>query len=503
MIPPQPEFDLTPHQPQRPLFWSDAILDLQELISTFDSSIQIYIVGGAVRDAWLHRPIKDLDLAVGNRAVAHSAIKLARQIANRLEGDVYVLDDERDIARVIYHLSNGDDLNLDIAAFRGEDLLADLRDRDFTLNAMAIDLRRDPGLLIDPLGGEQDLKDKRIRRCSPDAIATDVIRGLRAVRQSVQLGFRLDAATLADIRSQAGHLRETSNERIRDELFKILSLTRPSAALRVADRLGLVGVIIPDFARLQSIATATSKVPTNQWEHTLLVMDKLTTLISAISFGRTDNTASTFELGMVVIQFDRYRKRLNDHLNAVWTNDRPHRALMMLAALLHDTGDVDQDNQPEASAVIAEHYADDLRLSNAEKQRMLLMIKHHHHQVFSQPITPLIAHRYWYRLGEAGVDVILLKLADTLGTQAHTLVHSDWLVLVERAVMLLDGYYLHHDEIVVPVPLVDGNQLKKDLQLQPGPVIGELLTLIREGQVEGRIQTVDEALAAARDYLSR
>ncbi|MBC8171253.1 MAG: CCA tRNA nucleotidyltransferase [Anaerolineae bacterium] len=459
--------EITPRQPKRPLIWSDEVLDLQDKLPP--TEIEIYIVGGAVRDAYLHRPIKDLDLVT-----SESAIKFARQLANSLQGDVFVLDAERDVARVLLP----DALTIDIATFRGADLLADLQDRDFTLNAMAVDLKGDLNLLIDPLDGEQDIMAKRVRRCSPDAIARDAIRGLRAIRQSVQLGFRLDAATLADVRAYGVRLRDTSGERIRDELFKLLALPQPSRALRVAEHIGLLEVIFPNLTGDNA----------GVWEQTLRVIDKLNTLLSAVSFARTDNTAATFEMGMVVIQFDRFRAQLNQHLLHIWVNDRPHRALLMLAVLLRE--------QP---VEIAEQHSDALRLSNAEKQRLLTVIKHYRHPVFSETVTPLLAHRYWYLLGTAGLDIMLVTLADTLGTQI--LDHRTWLLLIERVVLLLEAYYLRYEEIVMPPPVVDGNLLLSRLHLAPGPIIGELLTLIREGQVEKRVVTVEDALEAAKAYL--
>lgn len=459
--------ELSARQPKRPLIWSDEVLDLQDRLPP--TEIEVYIVGGAVRDAYLHRPIKDLDLVT-----SESAIKFARQLANSLQADVFVLDAERDVARVLLP----DALTIDIATFRGDDLLTDLQDRDFTLNAMAVDLKGDLSQLIDPLNGEQDITLKQVRRCSPDAIAHDAIRGLRAIRQSVQLGFRIEPATLDDIRAYGSQLQATSGERIRDELFKVLALPQPGRALRVAERVGLYQVIFPALSR-----------EGNTWEQTVLVIDKLTTLLSAVSFARTDNTAATFEMGMVVIQFDRFRGQLNQHLLHTWVNDRPHQALLMLAALL-------RGETPE----IVEQCAEALRLSNAEKQRLLLIVKHYRHPVFNETVTPLGAHRFWHGLGIAGLDVIFMALADTLGTKM--LDQQEWLLLVERALMLLEAYYLHYDEIVAPPPLVDGNRLKSELQLTPGPVIGELLTLIREGQVEKRILTVEDALEAAKAYLA-
>src|SRR5690606_30534731 len=124
--------DLTPREPHRPLRWPDFVERLQDILA--ENAQPIYIVGGAVRDALLERQLTDLDLAV-----AKDAIPLARRIANALRGDFFVLDAERDVGRVLVDTPDGRFM-IDVARFRGDDLLADLNDRDFTINAMAVDL---------------------------------------------------------------------------------------------------------------------------------------------------------------------------------------------------------------------------------------------------------------------------------------------------------------------------------------------------------------------------
>ncbi|HRF95677.1 MAG TPA: hypothetical protein PLZ51_10800, partial [Aggregatilineales bacterium] len=226
----------TPRTPKRPLWWSDALLDLQDVF--IEWGVPCYIVGGAVRDAWLHLPIHDLDLAT-----PQNAIQLAKRLANHLDGDVYVMDEERDVARVLVNRPDFS-LNIDISRLRGETLADDLADRDFTLNAMAVDLLGSMDLLIDPLNGEDNLNDRVIRQCNPNSIQNDPVRGIRAVRQSVTLSARITPDTLASIRAHAPALTQTSPERVRDEFIKLLSSSRPQVALRILDAVGLFEQIL-------------------------------------------------------------------------------------------------------------------------------------------------------------------------------------------------------------------------------------------------------------------
>jgi tRNA nucleotidyltransferase/poly(A) polymerase len=473
--------DPTPRAPQCPLLWSETVIDLQDFL--VDVAIPVYIVGGAVRDAYLHRPLKDIDLAT-----PADSIKLARQIANRLHGDIFVLDDERGVGRVLVNMPEGK-LTLDVARFRGADLLADLADRDFTINAMGVDARADLGKLIDPLNGEQDLLAKLLRRCSPHAISDDPIRTLRAVRQSVQLRLRIEAQTLGDIRAGARHLLDVSPERIRDEVVNILSLPTPAAALRIADTMGLLEYVIPETRRLHDIQVGN----VDGWQHALAMIEHLTTILSVISPQRTEFSTTSFSTGMLAIQIDRYRPQITTHLRDTWANDRPHQALLVLAALLA--------NAAESNERLIEERLDALRLSNAEKQWLVTVVKHLTLPAELDVLDKRALHRFWHSLGAAGVDLCLLALADHLARSGAALNQDKWLALVDRIRVLLETYYERYEQIVFPPPLLDGNQLMKLLGIHPGPVVGELLDMIREGQAAGEIQTREKALGAARAYL--
>ncbi len=486
---------LIPHQTPRPFFWPDIVSELQDLLMDFPEPI--YIVGGAVRDAFLHRPIHDLDLAI-----AGDSLGLARHIANSFNGSYFVLDDERGVGRALLDSPEGR-IMVDIARFRGPGLLEDLQDRDFTVNAMAVDLKGDLNLLIDPLDGESDMMTKQIRRCAPHSLSSDPVRALRAIRQSAQLGMRLEAETLRDVRAVIPLLTQSSPERVRDELFKLLSVPRPAAAIRVADAIGILNVILPELIPLHNLQLPPPHI-FDGWEHTLSVMENLTGILATISFTRTDNTAATFSFGMIAIQLDRYRKQLHTHATSVWPNERPHRALMMLMALLHDVGKTKEtgakagDDQAIGGKIAAKR-TESMRLSNAERTRVTTIIQN---QSLADTSDLIAIHRFWRKLGDAGIDVCLLALADHLGTYGPQLAQDNWLMLVEQVRILLEAYFEKHDQLISPPTLLDGNQLVSRLSLKPGPIIGQLLDAIREAQVLGQIETVEEALNLARSFLN-
>jgi len=497
--------DLTPHQPSRPLIWPDIMTDLQALLGS--SADEIYIVGGAVRDALLHRPLKDVDLAT-----SADAMRLARQIANHFDGDFFPLDSERDVGRALVDTPDGR-LLFDVARFRGDGLLADLSDRDFTINAMAVDLHADLASLIDPLDGEGDIAVKRLRRCTPYALKNDPIRAMRAVRQSIQLGLRIDPETLADIRAVSPLLAEVSPERVRDELFKMLALPKPASALRVADAAGLWEGVLPELQPLHGLQLNALHL-LDAWGHTLSVVESLSNILAVLDYNRSDNLTSSFSAGAMAVHLDRYRAQFRAHLNVEWPNERSHRALLMLAALLHDIGKPLTAQQDEAGswrffgheavgAKLAEARANALRLSNAERQRLVTVVAHHNRPLWLQDPSPRAIHRFWRETGEAGVDICLLAMADYLGSIGTRINQKEWLILVSRIRLLIEAYFDQHDKLVVPAILVDGHQLMQTFALKPGRIIGELLDLIREAQVAGEVTSAEDALEFARNYLEQ
>ena len=467
--------DLTPRNPYRPLLWDPFIDDLADVLD--DHSDPVYLVGGAVRDALLHRPLKDVDLAV-----PAGAIRLARHIANRLKGDFFALDPVRDVGRALLERPNGL-LIVDDVGVRGADLAADLADRDFTINAMAVDLLGDRTLLIDPLRGENDARDKLLRQCHPGAVDSDPVRALRGVRQSAQLGFRIEPGTGAAIRAAAAHLGEISTERARDELIHMLALERPAPALRVARALGLLDPLLPELG--------TWSPPGAAWDAALALVERLMQITHVISYTRTEHSAASFTLGMIVMQFDRYRQQLAVHLDARWPNERPHRAALALAALLHQA--------PDPRALHDRLQA--LRLSRAEIDRITAIVRHMDAPLQVDVASPLAIHRFWRAADVAGLDAGLLALARVLAINGAQVDQDAWLVQVDRVGVLFCAWFEQYESLVQPSPLIDGGALMAALGIAPGPQVGALLDAIREAQVVGQAHTADDALRIARDLI--
>ncbi|MDD5370055.1 MAG: hypothetical protein PHQ40_13290, partial [Anaerolineaceae bacterium] len=184
---------------------------LKRTCQAIQNVADVYLVGGAVRDALLGIDSHDLDFVLGS-----DPRPVARRVANALGGAYFVMDEARLTSRVVLRSAQARDTILDFASFRGTDLTTDLVGRDFTVNAMAIplgDLQR----LIDPLGGAEDLRKKVLRECSSTSFEDDPLRVLRGVRLALTYGLRILPDTLRNMKLAAPQISRISPERRRDE----------------------------------------------------------------------------------------------------------------------------------------------------------------------------------------------------------------------------------------------------------------------------------------------
>lgn len=485
------------------------LLDSVRAVLPADSPL--YLVGGAVRDLWLRRPIHDFDFAL-----PQGAIHVARQVADALSAAFYPLDEERDTGRVIVTVPEGERIFLDFAAFRGADIDDDLAGRDFTVNAMAIDLRSQA--LLDPLGGMTDLKEKRLRACSPSAFADDPLRIVRGVRLAAELNFRIQPETRAAMKAAVNLLPRVSAERLRDELFRLFETAKAAAGVRALDMLGALPHLLPELPALKDVAQSEPHVH-DVWTHTLATVNHLQAILAALSATYEADTTADWFRGLLVLRLGRYRSALDAHLSPPSLTGRTLRGLLVLAALYHDIAKpmtaVMEENrwrflgheEEGARRVAARGHA--LALSNEEIERLKTVVAQHMRVHFhvnrllregKMPSRRAI-YRFFRDCGAAGVDVCLLTLADLRAIYEHTLSQETWTACVDVVRLLLENWFEKPAESISPPPLVSGHDLLQALALTPGPLVGELLEAIREAQAVGEVSTREEALEFARARL--
>ena len=478
-----------------------------------ERGVRVWPVGGCVRDLLLGRSIHDWDFAVDR-----DALGLARAVADALGGAFYALDEERDTGRVVAR-HEGRRVELDFARLRGPDLESDLRDRDFTINAMAVG---PDGELIDPTGGLADLEARRVRAVGPEAFDHDPVRMLRAVRIVAELGLRLEVRTAQWIIERAGQLPRVSPERIRDEFVRLLNARSVAYHLQLLDELGLMRSILPDVEALRE-QRQTPPHRHNVWWHTLMTVDAAENILRLI--GVVGGERETLYADAPDLAWDEVRETLAPfapalvrHLRRPMTAPRYRRTLLLLAALLHDIGKpltVTEEVKPGQAHPVLHFYGHEavgarraadwmrqFRFSRAETEFITTVVRAHlrpaHLAETPGGVTGRAAYRFFRATGEAGVEVVLLALADHLAVWGPNLEPQRWARRRAAARALLEYFFTRTQGAVAPPPLVNGRDLMRELNLSEGPEVGRLLEAIREAQAAGEVTTREDALALAR-----
>ena len=448
---------------------------------------QLYLVGGAVRDHLLQRTPKDIDL------MCRDPEDFAKRLG-RFHGAAvvpFVGKAETPCFRVV-NRGRTDDY-LDIVGMQGGSVEADLARRDFTFNAMAMRVSPDgsPGELVDLFGGLRDLDHRCIRATGPDVFVSDPLRVIRAVRFAAQLGFTIAAATIDRMQSAAARLAGTAGERVARELFLILEQRSCAPHLRVLDEIGALEAVFPEIGPMKG-CMQNENHHLDVWGHSLAALENCENILEG-------------EAGRLGPPTAQVKQNLSQHNRL---------ALLKLATLLHDSGKpaarsiepaggrVAFHGHEKGSSAVADRVADRLKLSARDREYVENLVAHHMHAIeLSQPQVKLKTLLRWFRrLGENMVPLIILSMADTLATlgpasnPAERERHMRW------ACNTVSLYYTTIRQQLASKPLIDGHDLLK-MDLPPGPRLGRILQAVREAQDEKRVNTREEALALAKTMI--
>jgi tRNA nucleotidyltransferase/poly(A) polymerase len=513
----------------------------------------VWLVGGAVRDYYLGRPNHDLDLVT-----PESGVRLARAVANAFGGSFFVLDADRDVGRAVLHVpgeaADSEPLFVDVARFRPEiiatggpaasDLLSDLTYRDFTVNAIAVDLMgadANDFPVIDPFDGRGDAARRQLRTVSDRAFLDDPLRMLRAVRQSAELDFQITEGTFNLIRRDAALLPASAAERVRDELWRIVTAPGAWRHVRLLWELGLLPYTLPETAALSGVRQSVPHYA-DVFHHTRAVLAHLEGLIALLwpeSGYRRAHAVSGDPVRMAPAErwaevaelLTPYADALREHLAQPLASGHTRRDWLFWCALAHDwgkVGTVSTEGTPrgvrihfygheDASERLAEARGRALAFATDEVNYLRRVVGEHMRPgllAADYPPTRRALYRLFRDAGDVSPDVALLSLADRLGMLApgdavesgldanlQTALVASWQHHLAVVKIILRNYFAtgeasEQDTLQVdarPQPLLDGNAIMAELGLPPGREIGRLLAGLREAQAIGEVTTVDEA----------
>lgn len=440
-------------------------------------NVEAYVIGGFVRDHIMGRvnPERDIDIVVLGDGPA-----MARAVAREISRDIKVTV-FRTFGTATFRYRNSD---IEFVGARKESYSSDSRKpsvspgtleddqkrRDFTINALAISLNRDnPGEVLDPFGGIDDIRNGIIRTpLDPDAtFSDDPLRMMRAVRFAAQLDFRIADETLTSIRSNAERIKIVSAERITTELNKIMTTAKPSAGFLLLEQTGLLELILPEIARLRGVEDKDGKGHKDNFYHTLKVLDNLAEKSSDLWL--------------------RWAALLHDVAKPVTKK------------FVQGTGWTFHGHEFIGAKMVPEIFKR-LKLPLNDRMKYVQKLVGLHLRPVSlvqDEVTDSAVRRLLFEAGEDIDDLMLLCEADiTSGNRMKVLKHRENFALVRRKLKEID----EKDAIRTFQPPVDGEEIIATFNIPPGPMVGVIKSAIKEAILDGIIPNDHEA---AREFMIR
>lgn len=412
-----------------------------------------YLVGGTVRDMLLSRAPTDYDIAV-----AGNPEDFARNLAAANKGRVVVLGKPGLLLfRVVIpgHL-------VDITGLNGDCIEADLGERDFTINAMAIDLA--DGNMIDLFNVRRDIERRIVRMVSPTAFLKDPVRLIRAFRMAAAFSFAISRETARAIATHAGRIRTSAAERIRDELFKILECDPSVSIVRQMEEIGLLEEMFPELYSFRKPL----RLPFD-------------------AYGNLEQILHAPES-----RFPQWASEIRRDVG------KTERGLLKCACLFQDVGAM--NNAPEGSsstresnaqAAVADGIASRLKFSNHRKLFIDTVIRY-------APLTRRLCrseltrreHMRFYTRFDAFVPAMML-LESSMNEIPDAVIDGQFQEFY--------GYY----RATAGMPrLISGRDLIRDLGLDPSPAFKLILSMVEEERLLGNLTTREEALEFIKQWLA-
>ena len=414
------------------------------------SGRQCWLVGGAVRDALLGRPVDDFDLATD--APPQTVRKLFRRSipTGIRHGTVSILRGDYRFETTTFRRDGAytDARHPDSVTYSG-DIHDDLSRRDFTVNALAWNLIQHR--FLDPHGGLGDLKRKIIRAVGipGERFAEDALRPIRACRFASQLEFTVESGTLAALGAVPEGVRRLSAERVRDELVKILGSPKPSIALGLVRDTGLLGIILPEL----DACVGTDRRGRRMRD----AFDRCSDLCDRLAPDNPSLRAAAlfYEVSPAPPQAD----------------DTPD-----------DTPDDTLNNPPdETAARIAEGAMRRLKTSNALRERVVRLVRHHHLQLGAPPSDSAVRRFMRHAGPDLAEDIIALGTACAADPSSGSPASA---AALDELLRRVRGVQQRGEALSIGDLGVNGRILMEELGMRSGKPLGALLEHLLEGVLD-------------------
>jgi len=439
-----------------------------------------YIVGGSIRDIILGRIPTDFDIAV-----LLFPEKYASALASCVKGHVVEIGKQN---QMIYRVVS-ENSTFDISAIEGKTIEDDLIKRDFTVNAIGYDLSS--GKIIDLFGGINDLSIKKIRMVSKEAFKKDPVRLIRAYRIAAMLAFEIESETAHAIVNNVKLITKTAGERIKAELFKILSCSKSYIYIHQMYETGLLFEIFPELTALRGCK--------QNKHHSYDVLDHSLTAFSRLEMLLNEKIFNTGAINLPIPDMDKERS-----------------ALLKYSILLHDIGKPsaltvgDDENihffgHEIIGAEMAKRISKRLRLSNIEADYIDFIIRNHiaalnlYNSGDKNPPSKRSLTRFFIKCGDMTPDILLHTIADIKGKGNEDKKNEDFLSF---ASYLLNEFFSGYKVKKTGPRLITGNDLIEEFGLYPSPLFKRILSLVEESRLSNTINSRDEALLMVRDFLN-
>lgn len=434
-----------------------------------DEHLPLYAVGGCIRDAFLKRPLTDLDLVCHPRDLE----LWEGHIANLHGGHFFTLGKENRITRRL--VSHG--YTFDLTPMDGDSITADLKRRDFTINAMALGLH--DGNFHDPHDGRQALEQHQLLCVTPTSLEDDPLRILRAIRFALTIQAQLPPKTRKQISDARRGLFEVAGERIGSEFSLILSQQHATAGIRLLAETGALCALFSVLSPLQGLRQNEFH-HVDVFEHTLQMLEHLDVMIAEPQF---------------------FLPQLDDE----------QQVILRWAALFHDVGKaltktIDPQTQKihfygheQISAHLAKTMLSPLGLGKQTVARIIRLIEQHLSPLLLSLANPKpkALRKLVFTMEEDLPLLLFLARADNLATRGKNFPQRQ--EKIEACTSNLFKIYQQERKTFIK-PLINGKDLLA-LGLEPGPQMGIIIRAVHQRQISGECNDREEALAWVKNFL--